>query len=1136
MFDSIMQHRAAIGTFHIKCYCRLSKRYAFKPTDNFNVFFLFIKIIQIYWTETSTVLKLLAVKNYLQNNHFQILIMLLIVLAMDVETNPGPVSDISVFNWNVRSIRNKLDYLKDIADEYNVICLTETHLDENIETEEILIDHFLRPFRKDRNFAGGGILIYCSDQLFCKRRYDIESPTEETIWIEITLNSKVLMLCVTYRPPNSSNLFWDNFNYAIDKASETSNQILITGDINVDMLNLAQRHPLNDVMLRYGLSNIIDEPTRIGHFSSTLLDPILITDTCSVSSSYVVDVDRSFSDHNAVVCHLNVPMKLCTSFKRTVWIYKRGDFNKFNNMILNFDWESYFINCSDVNDACDKFTHLYLSMAKECIPVKEVTIRINDKPWMNNELRREIRLRNRLHAKYKSTRTASNHTQFRIQRNKVNNMKKHVRSAFFDGINGLIDTLRTSDPKSYWKLINKITRQQGHSNVIPPLYDSNTGLIITNNLDKADVLNTYFCSIQSVDDSHIDLPNFENRTDATFLTPSITETDVIDVLGNLKLGKATGCDRISHSMLKATRQSVCKPLAILFNLSLSKAVFPNLWKKATVLPLYKKGDKHDVSNYRPVSLISCVGKVFERVVFKYMYNFAQDHHLFYQFQSGFLPNHSTVFQLIEMYDNICKSLEDKKHTCLVFCDISKAFDRVWHKGLIHKLKGYGFKDNFLNWIQNYLSQREQQVLSNNQLSSLRKINAGVPQGSVLGPLLFLLYINDIADNLKSLTRLFADDTSLTHSSQNLNDIENIVNNDLQKISSWSRKWLITFNPDKTNVLFISNILDNADLNLLFDDKRLFPVSEHRHLGVTLSDDCKWSSHIDSVYQSCMKKIRVLRKLKYILNRQTLLKIYKCFILPVLEYASEVWDGCSQSDKHRLEGLQLEAARIACGLPVFCNKEGIYFESELETLETRRQRKKLVLFYKMHHHLVPSYLSNLLPPLISETSNYPLRNNHDYNIPNARLSTSEKSFLISTTYLWNSLDVDVRNKPTVNSFKTALCTTRQKLPAFYLYGKRKNNILHTRLRQKCSSLKYDLYRCNLVPDPSCDCGNPCENAYHYILECPLYIQQRITMLNNLSHIHYINLELLLSGDETQPLEYNRTIFRAVQQFIEESKRF
>ena len=1129
-------YRAAIGAFHSKCYCRIVKRCFFYAKYCGNSFLsLFINILQNYVIETGSRLKFLAMKSYLQNSHFNLLIMILIVLAMDVERNPGPASEISIFNWNARSIRNKMEYLADIADEYNILCLTETHLDNDIHTDDILLDNFSSPFRKDRNFAGGGILIYCSDTLFCTRRNELESPSEETIWIEVKLNTISLLLCTVYRPPSANPNFWENFIHSVDKASEISNHILITGDINVDMLSNFSRHPLNDLMIQFGLSNIIDEPTRIGAASRTLLDPILISECCSYTSAYVVDVDRAMSDHNASVCHLKVPVHLCKSYKRSVWIYKNGDFNKFNNLISEFNWVTYFGN-SDINEACEKFTDKYLSLAKQCIPFKEVIIRKTDRPWMNSDIRREIRIRNRLHSKYKTTKSLTHLNKFKAQRNKVNNMKKHSRLYFFENINGLIDTLNTSDPRSYWKLINKITRQSGHSSTIPPLFDLNSRSIISDDSKKADILNKYFCSISTIDDSNENLPDFPNRTDASFESLIILEKDVSDILGNLKLGKATGCDTISHNMLKATRDSVSKPLSILFNLSLNSATFPNIWKKAIVLPLYKKGDKHEVSNYRPVSLLSCVGKIFERVVFKYMYNYTVEHNLIYQYQSGFLPNHSTVYQLIEMYDSICKSLEQKQHTCMIFCDISKAFDRVWHRGLIQKLRGYGFKGKFLQWVVNYLHNREQQVLVNNQSSCFKKINAGVPQGSVLGPLLFLIYINDIADSLETLARLFADDTSLSYSSEHVYEIENVINRDLHRISSWSKTWLIKFNPSKTNVLFLTNSTNFSELNLIFDDNVLEPVSSHRHLGVTLSSDCKWSSHIDSIYQSCMKKICVLRKFKYILNRQTLLKIFKCFILPVLEYASELWDGCSQFDKQRLESIQLEAARIACGLPIFCKKEFIYKEAELETLENRRDKKKLVLFYKMHNHLVPPYLSNLLPPLVSEISNYSLRNNNDYTIPNTRLRLSERAFINSTTHRWNSLNQDIRNKNTVETFKAALSANIIKLPAYYLCGKRKYNILHTRLRHQCSSLNYDLFRCNLVADPSCRCGSPCENSFHFFFECPLYTQKRNIMLNNLSHINTVTLDLLLSGDELKPLDQNIQIFQTVHKYIHDTMRF
>ena len=214
------------------------------------------------------------------------------------------------------------------------------------------------------------------------------------------------------------------------------------------------------------------------------------------------------------------------------------------------------------------------------------------------------------------------------------------------------------------------------------------------------------------------------------------------------------------------------------------------------MPIFKKGDKSDVSNYRPISLISCVGKSFERIVFKNVYNHLMANSLIYKFQSGFLPGHSTVHHLIEVIHHTCLALENYETTCQIFCDISKAFDRVWHRGLILKLEKYGIHGNLLAWFANYLCNRSQSVCVDGTYSSKQYITAGVPQGSVLGPMLFLIYINDISEDLTGMTRLFADDTSLSFSSVNLFETERVLNEDLSKLSAWAKRWLIKFNAQK----------------------------------------------------------------------------------------------------------------------------------------------------------------------------------------------------------------------------------------------------------------------------------------------------------------------------------------------------
>ena len=211
-------------------------------------------------------------------------------------------------------------------------------------------------------------------------------------------------------------------------------------------------------------------------------------------------------------------------------------------------------------------------------------------------------------------------------------------------------------------------------------------------------------------------------------------------------------------MLKLCPNNIALPLQIIFNKSLHQSKYPTNWKLTQVIAVFKKGDSSLPSNCRPISLICCVGKIMERVIYKHVYNYLHQNKLIYEYQSGFLPKHSTVHQLLEIYKSILNSLEKKEANCFVFCDFSKAFDKVWHRGLLYKMKAYGIIGNLINWLKSYLKARRQKVVIKNNSSAYCEISAGVPQGFVLNPLLFSIYINDIADKLISLNRLFADDT------------------------------------------------------------------------------------------------------------------------------------------------------------------------------------------------------------------------------------------------------------------------------------------------------------------------------------------------------------------------------------------
>ena len=784
----LVAYRAAIGIFYSVTHRRMSLR---KAALN-----LLVSVYSVF-----TIFVLLFVRNFVKNDDFTLYRIIILLACMDVELNPCPlpadVNSLDIFHLNTRSIRNKIDYLSDIVDSYQILCLSETHLEPNIHSDTLLFEGYDLPIRKDRTHNGGGVMIYMSNILKYTRRDDLEDPRLETIWVEVTSKAQNILICCFYRSDFniSQSLFVSELQNSIETALDYTPFVILTGDINIDFINFTNIQ-LRDCLSLFNLTNVINEPTRIAENSTTLIDPVLVSDACTVLDSGTLTIDNTISDHKATYVSIKIFLNTIRSYYREVWNYKKADYNRQNNLIEAHDWNFEINNRMHIDEICENFTNTFINFCKICIPFNKVLIRPNDKPWFTSELRYNIRLRDRLRKHAFKTSNEIDKIRHKTQRNHVNNMKKYAKENYNNNLETIISN-KDNGNKTFWQVMGRFMCKTNNSIIIPPLRLSDNNYAFTNK-EKAECLNDFFYSISSIDDSDNDLPNFENRTDSILSNINITQTDVKDILSSLIVNKASGPDGISHRMLKNTCHTIAKPLSMLFNISIQQNIYPKIWKSAVVMPIFKKGDKSDVSNYRPISLISCVGKSFERIVFKNVYNHLMANSLIYKFQSGFLPGHSTVHHLIEVIHHTCLALENYETTCQFFCDISKAFDRVWHRGLILKLEKYDIHGNLLAWFANYLFNRSQSVCVDGTYSSKQYITAGVPQGSVLGPMLFLIYINDISEDLTGMTRLFADDTSLSFSSVNLFEIERVLNEDLSKLSAWAKRWLIKFNAQKTN--------------------------------------------------------------------------------------------------------------------------------------------------------------------------------------------------------------------------------------------------------------------------------------------------------------------------------------------------
>ena len=379
---------------------------------------------------------------------------------------------------------------------------------------------------------------------------------------------------------------------------------------------------------------------------------------------------------------------------------------------------------------------------------------------MNATIKKEIRRRKRLYRKAKKSNNASCWAKFKFVRNRVISIIRQSKENYYERLSSMLKS-GTLSSRDWWKTLKSMISQHTET-CIPPLFDVSSDSLIVDDHEKANLLNVHFANQSCTDDSFSNIPveRFQLEHD-TLDTINIIPTEVLDILKTLKTGKASGPDGINNIILIETAHQLAPHLSELFNFLLNISSVPNSWKVSNVCPIFKSGDPSFPSNYRPLSLLNRIEKVLERVIFKHVFNHLKDNNFITSHQSGFMPGDSTVNQVTSIYNNICKVLDDCLEFRVVFFDISKALNKVWHKGLLFKLRRVGIGGKLLNWFSDYLSNRFQRVVLPGGVSSLCHVQAGVSQGSILGPLLFFIYINDIVDDIRANINLFADDTSLS---------------------------------------------------------------------------------------------------------------------------------------------------------------------------------------------------------------------------------------------------------------------------------------------------------------------------------------------------------------------------------------
>ncbi|KAK2167742.1 hypothetical protein NP493_1264g00008 [Ridgeia piscesae] len=478
--------------------------------------------------------------------------------------------------------------------------------------------------------------------------------------------------------------------------------------------------------------------------------------------------------------------------------------------------------------------------------------------------------------------------------------------------------------------------------------------------------------------------------------------------------KACGPDGISPRLLKIVAEEVTPALTLLFRNSYQTGTLPLDWKLAHITPVFKKGERYKAENYRPISLTCIACKVMEHIIASHI----MSHSILCPEQHGFRCGRSCETQLLGYVDEASEELERGNQEDTIVLDFEKAFDKVSHTLLVHKLRHYGIGGRLNAWIDSFLENRQQAVVVGGERSNFMPVDSGVPQGSVVGPCLFLLYINDLPIEIESKIRLFADDTLCSNTIKHKVD-QKKLQKDLDSLTTWEKQWSMSFHPQKCYTLSVTRKRDKIVPSYHLHGHNLQNVSTAKYLGVNIQDNLNWGLHIDTITNKANKTLGFLRRNLKIGNKKTKETAYKAFVRPILEYSATVWDPHSANNIKTIEKVQRRAARWVTNRHHQTSCVNSIIDSlAWPTLQQRRKKARLEMFYKFHHHLI-TIDSEYLPQPTETRSSHRKNNTHSYNIPYCRTQYRQMSFFPRTIPEWNSLPQEIVAAKSLDCFKSRL---------------------------------------------------------------------------------------------------------------------